>query len=305
MVCSTDVSDYLDLDTTNKKAFQILRVSSIFDPGNNTLTYIYKNDKTLLSYIDLFGDETLFIINDSLKEYTAGHKSKMMIFSSQAKLDFVHTVKHFFSIPGNDELIAESAILDKDARIHPSVHIGERCIVGDCQIGENSRIESSAIIGDRTVIGQNVKIHQLCIIGSEDFGPIRRNDNSVEMFPQIGNVIIEDNVEIYAATIVGRGTLSSTIIRTGCKIDAMCQIGHNSDIGKNVVITANSVICGSVCLGENTYVGAHSVVRNECKIGKNVVIGMGSVVTKSFPDNVTVYGNPARIVATNEKPYNF
>jgi len=125
------------------------------------------------------------------------------------------------------------------------------------------------------------------------------------MFPQLGGVIIEDEVEIFSSTIVGRGTLANTIIKRGVKIDMMCQIGHNTTIGENTVITVGSIILGSAWIGRNSYIGAHSIIRNECSLGDTVLVGMGSVVTKSFPDNVVLIGSPARIIRENPEPFKF
>lgn len=305
MICSSTIQSFLNLETMNSRAFNILKPRTIFDSGNNAITFIYKDDPKLLDLMQNFGEDTLFILSESLKPAASLISNRMIIYSPTPKLDFARTVREFFCPKPVGELIHSRAIVHPQAKLHPSVRIGANCIIGNCSIGEDCEIQDNSIITDGAVIGNRVRILQNCIIGSEDFGPIRMDDNSVILFPQIGNVQIEDDVEIFAGTIVGRGTLASTIIKKGVKIDAMCQIGHNTYIGENTVITTNSIILGSASIGRNSYVGSHSVIRNECKIGNEVLIGMGSVVTKSIPDNVVVLGNPARIVRVNEEPFKF
>lgn len=130
-----------------------------------------------------------------------------------------------------------------------------------------------------------------------DFGPVIREDNVVELFPQIGGLVIEDNVEIFPFTAIGRGTLDDTIIHKGVKIDHCCQIAHNVNLGENSIITANSVICGSVRIGENSWIGSGTVIRNGLHLGDNTLVGIGSVVVKNFKQgNLVLAGNPAKIL---------
>jgi UDP-3-O-[3-hydroxymyristoyl] glucosamine N-acyltransferase len=305
MITSIEAEAFLKCEAINRKHFIINGAKTIFDSGNNVVTFIYKEDPKLLERLQHFGNETLFILSESLRTEAQNITDKMILFSPTPKLDFARLVRNFFCKKPEGELIHNEASIHPDARLHSSVRIGANCIIGACSMGENCFIEENTIVTDGAVLGNNVHIRQNCIIGAEDFGPIRLEDNGVILFPQIGNVIIEDNVEIFAGTIVGRGTLAATTIKKGVKIDAMCQIGHNTFIGENTVITAGSIILGSAKIGKNSYIGSHSVIRNECSIGDTCLVGMGSVVTKSFGDNVMVVGNPARFVRPNDKPFNF
>ncbi len=305
MISSYEAEAYLQRDAINTKQFAIHGAKTIFDSGDNVVTFIYKDDPKLLERLSHFGNETLFILCESLRGAETDIHDQMIIFSPTPKLDFARLVRQFFCTKPDAELIHPRASMHPLAKLHSSVRIGANCIIGACSMGENCVIEENTIVTDGAVLGNNVHIRQNCIIGAEDFGPIRLEDSSVILFPQIGNVIIEDDVEIFAGTIVGRGTLAATTIKKGVKIDAMCQIGHNTSIGENTVITAGSIILGSAKIGKNSYIGSHSVIRNECSIGDTCLVGMGSVVTKSFGDNVMVVGNPARFVRPNDKPFYF
>jgi UDP-3-O-[3-hydroxymyristoyl] glucosamine N-acyltransferase len=147
---------------------------------------------------------------------------------------------------------------------------------------------------DKISIGKNVSIGPNCIIGAEGFGMGRTKDNEILVMPQIGGVIIEDNVSIYSNTIIDRGTLGDTIIGSGTKIDRFVHIAHNSKIGNNCVIVSGALLCGSVIVGDNTWIGPSSSILNGVKVGNNCVIGMGSMVVKDVPDGATVKGVPAK-----------
>jgi UDP-3-O-[3-hydroxymyristoyl] glucosamine N-acyltransferase len=122
----------------------------------------------------------------------------------------------------------------------------------------------------------------------------------LEKLPQIGNVVMEDHVDIGPNTTVRRGALGQTLIKEGCKIGALINIGHNCVIGRNVILTCNIVTSGSSIIGDYVYVGVNAMIRNGIEIGERTQIGMGAVVTKSIPANVVAYGVPAKVIRTNE-----
>lgn len=158
-----------------------------------------------------------------------------------------------------------------------------------------SGIHSTAIITDAVTLGKNVTISPYCTIGFEGFGFIKKDgEEKYHNFPHYERVIIEDDVEIFPFTNIDRGALTDTVIGKGTKIDHYCHIGHNVKIGKNCIITACVVIAGSVTIGDNVYIGINSSIRDYIHIGNNVTIGMGSVVVRDVPDNMIVYGNPAK-----------
>lgn len=147
------------------------------------------------------------------------------------------------------------------------------------------------------IIGSNCQIDPGVIIGGTDFSPVL-GDTPGELiqFPQMGGVLIGDNVVIKYNTMIGKGTFGFTRIGSNTMIDFGCQIGHNCAIGDSCIIAAGTIIGGSTTVGDNTVIGIGAKIRNGIKIGENVSIGMGSVVIKDIPDNAVVVGNPARII---------
>lgn len=138
-------------------------------------------------------------------------------------------------------------------------------------------------------------------IGTEGMGLILNEETDLlEKMPQIGNVIIEGNVDIGPNTTVRRGALGATIIGEGSKIGALVNIGHNCIIGRNVILTCNIVTSGSSILGDYVFVGVNAMIRNGITIGDRTQIGMGAIVTKSLPADVVAYGNPAKVIRKNE-----
>lgn len=183
------------------------------------------------------------------------------------------------------------------AEIAESARIGPHCVIlGNVKIGENSIIFDNVSIRGEVKIGKNVIVNAGAVIGAEGFGYEPDEDGTLVQFPQIGGVIIEDNVEIGANACIDRGALGDTIICEGAKIDNLVHIAHNAVIGKNCRIICLVGIGGSVEIGDGSFVGISASVKNQKKIGKNAIVGMGAVVTKDVPDNTTVIGNPARFI---------
>jgi UDP-3-O-[3-hydroxymyristoyl] glucosamine N-acyltransferase len=139
-----------------------------------------------------------------------------------------------------------------------------------------------------------VKIGGYCVIGGDGFGFWRMKSGELRKFPQIGGIVIEDNVEIHNHVSIDRGALGDTVIGEGTKIDNFVHVAHNVTIGKNCAIVAHAMIGGSVVIGDESWIGPSASILNGVKIGKNCVIGMGAVVVKDVPDDTIVKGNPAR-----------
>ena len=141
----------------------------------------------------------------------------------------------------------------------------------------------------RIDIGQGCNIHPTVDIGDTGFGYA----SGIPM-PHWGNVIIGSRVHIRAFTTVHRGALRDTVIRTGAKIDAHCHVAHNAVVGKDAIICAGAVLCGSVEIGNRAYLGVNCCIKQRVKVGADAVIGMGAVVTKDVPPGEVWVGNPAR-----------
>ncbi len=146
------------------------------------------------------------------------------------------------------------------------------------------------------IIHHSVKIGENCSIGKDGFGYARENNGVLLKMPHTGNIEIAENVEIGSNVCIDRAVVGSTYIGAGTKIDNLVHVAHGVKIGKNCLIVAGSVIGGSCEIGDNCFIGINASIKNKVKIGNNVTVGMGAVVLKDVPDNVTVVGNPARII---------
>ncbi len=195
---------------------------------------------------------------------------------------------------GKNVYIGAFAYISKGAQIDDNVKIYPHCFVGEnVKVGENSTIFSNVSIYHETSIGKNVTIHSGAVIGADGFGFAPNNGSHYKKVPQIGNVIIEDYVEIGANTSIDRATLGSTIIRKGVKLDNFIQVAHNVEIGENTVIAAHTGISGSSKIGKNCMIGGQVGIAGHIQIGDNVKVGAQSGISKSIKDNEIVIGSPA------------
>ncbi len=194
--------------------------------------------------------------------------------------------------------IAESAKVSKSCKIAQGVSIGEYTVIeDDVSIGKNTNIESHVCIKTGTLIGENCIIRSGAVIGNEGFGFYKLPSGTWERFLQIGNIIIEDNVEIGSNTIIDRAGLGSSIIGRGTKIDSHVYIAHNAKVGNNNIITANVTIAGSVSTGNHVWIGPSSSILEGCHIGDKAYIGMGTVVINSVDSHCKIVGVPGRVIS--------
>jgi UDP-3-O-[3-hydroxymyristoyl] glucosamine N-acyltransferase len=185
--------------------------------------------------------------------------------------------------------ISEAAVLGDNVKIFSNVVIGE-----NVKIGNNVTIHPGVVIYADCVIGNQVTIHSGSIIGSDGFGFAPKEDGSFQKVPQLGNVVIEDEVEIGANTTIDRATIGSTVIRKGVKLDNLIQIAHNAEIGSNTVIAAQSGISGSTKIGKHVMVGGQVGFAGHIQVADGVKIAAQSGVTKSVKTpQTTLTGNPA------------
>ncbi|MGN6540235.1 MAG: UDP-3-O-(3-hydroxymyristoyl)glucosamine N-acyltransferase, partial [Ginsengibacter sp.] len=161
-------------------------------------------------------------------------------------------------------------------------------------VAENSILYPGVKIHHDCVIGKNVCIHAGCVIGGDGFGYAPQADGSFKKIPQIGNVVVEDNVEIGANTTIDRSTLGSTMIKDGAKLDNLIQVAHNVEIGMNTVIAAQSGVSGSTKIGKNVMIGGQAGIVGHIVIADGTKINAQSGVAKSIKvPNTAVTGSPA------------
>jgi len=184
--------------------------------------------------------------------------------------------------------IGQGAVVGNYAKVYPQAYVGS-----NVTIGENTIIYPGVRIYDNCVIGANCIIHAGAVIGSDGFGFAPSEDGSYKKIPQVGNVIIEDDVEIGANTTIDCSTMGSTIIRKGVKLDNLIQIAHNCEIGENTVMAALVGIAGSTKVGKNNMFGGQAGISGHITIGDNVKIGPLTGVSNNIKSDKTVMGIPA------------
>lgn len=184
--------------------------------------------------------------------------------------------------------IGRNVKLGNNVKIFPQAYIGD-----NAQIGDNTIIYPGVKIYHNCKVGANCILHAGVVIGADGFGFAHTEDGHYHKIPQIGNVVIEDNVEIGANTTIDRATMGSTIIRKGVKLDNLIQIAHNCEVGSDTVMAAQGGVAGSAKIGSHCMIGGQVGVAGHIAIGNNVQIGAQSGIPRSIPDNQTLMGYPA------------
>src|SRR5277367_2689827 len=237
---------------------------------------------------------------------------KILIRVPNARIAFAKALTLFFPEPKFPAGIHPTAVIASSAKIDATAHIGPHCVVGErVQIGARSVLQSGNSVGDdsklaedvnifpnvtiypRTEIGHRVRIHAGTVIGSDGYGYVL--DSGVHRkVPQIGNVIIHDDVEIGPNVTVDRGALGATVIGKGTKIDNLVQIAHNVEIGEHCLIIAQVGIAGSSKLGNYVVLAGQAGIGGHLKIGNQVTVGAQSGVMTDIPDGGKWLGAPAQ-----------
>jgi len=185
--------------------------------------------------------------------------------------------------------LGENVKIGNNTKIYPNTYIGD-----NVHIGDNCVIHPGVKIYFGCIIRKNVVIHAGTVIGSDGFGFAPQSDGSFKKVPQIGNVVIEDNVEIGANTSIDRATIGSTIIKAGAKLDNLIQIAHNVEVGNNTVIAAQAGVSGSTKIGDNVMIGGQAGLVGHIQIADGSKINAQSGVSKSLKSpNTAVTGSPA------------
>jgi UDP-3-O-[3-hydroxymyristoyl] glucosamine N-acyltransferase len=194
-------------------------------------------------------------------------------------------------------IIETSAVVGNDVYIGPYVYVGENCLIGDecslypnvfvgdnTKIGKKCNLNPGVTIYHDCVLGDNCIVHAGTVIGSDGFGFAPQSDSEFMKIPQLGNVVIEDNVEIGANVTIDRATMGSTIIRKGVKLDNLIQIGHNVEIGENTVMAGQTGVAGSSKIGKNCMFGGQVGISGHLKIADGTKIGPQSGVPSDIKD---------------------
>ncbi|MGB2630033.1 MAG: UDP-3-O-(3-hydroxymyristoyl)glucosamine N-acyltransferase [Candidatus Omnitrophota bacterium] len=205
--------------------------------------------------------------------------------------------------PPGKGIIHPSAVIADSAALEESVSVGANCVIGkNVKIGTGTVLYPNVTVYDNVIIGSKVIIHSGAVIGADGYGFIPK-DGKIYKVPQMGSVIIEDEVEIGANTCVDRGTFMDTVIGKGSKLDNLVQIAHNVKLGRNVLVAALSGIAGSATVGDNTMMGGNVGVADHVNIGKNAKIGGKTGVHGHVKENEVIFGYPFRPAADARKVF--
>ena len=259
-------------------------VDKTFDPENNINTTLIKVDDAYLAF------SKILEYYNAIKLNKEGVEQPSFISESCRKGDHIYI--------GAFSYVGENVVLGNNVKIFPNAYIGD-----NVDIGDNTVVFSGAKIYSESSIGKNCVINSGAIIGADGFGFAPNSNGGYNKIPQIGNVIIEDFVDIGAATTIDRATLGSTIIRQGVKLDNQIQIAHNVEIGRNTVIAAQTGIAGSTKIGENCKIGGQVGIVGHIIIGNNVKIQAQSGIGRNVKDNEILQGSPAIALSDYNKSY--
>ena len=304
---AAQIAGILEGEVVGNPNAEVYKLSKIEEGTEGSLTflanpkyinYIYSTQATVTIVNNTFEPEqeittTLIKVEDAYKSF-----SKLLEYYNQVKL-----MKSGIEQPsvisegvtyGSDLYLGSFCYIGKNVTIGNNVKIYPNSFIGDnVTIGDNCVFFAGVRIYSETEIGNNCIIHSGTIIGSDGFGFAPQEDGTYSKVPQIGNVIIEDNVEIGACTTVDRATLGSTIIRKGVKLDNHIQVAHNVEIGENTVIAAQTGIAGTTKIGKNGLIGGQVGFAGHLLIGDNVKIQAQSGIGKNLADGEVVQGSPA------------
>ncbi|NPA43345.1 MAG: UDP-3-O-(3-hydroxymyristoyl)glucosamine N-acyltransferase [Chlorobi bacterium] len=305
-VTTKKIADLLGGELVGPGDVPIYDLAKIEEAGEGSITflanprytpYVYKTGASAIVVSKQFVPEkpvkaVLIKVDDpysaftDLLEWYNGHSHHR---SGIEQPSFIHPSarigKHVYV--GAFSYIDEQAEIGNNVKIYPQVYVGP-----NVKIGDNTVLYPGVRVYHDCRIGANCIIHSGAVIGSDGFG-FAPNGTDYKKIPQIGNVIIEDNVEIGANTTIDRATLGSTVIRSGVKLDNQIQVGHNVEIGENTVIAAQSGISGSSKIGRNCQFGGQSGVAGHLRIGNNVKVGAKTGITRNVKDNEVLIGAPA------------
>lgn len=189
----------------------------------------------------------------------------------------------------NGAYIAETAVIGKSCTVMPGAYIGGGAVIGDCcYIGAGTRLVGEVTIGSGVIIREN------SVIGADGLSTDRDKNGKALTMPQFGGVVIEDDVQIGALTVIARGAIDNTVIKRGSKVDNSTFISHNVIIGEDTFIVGETIMFGSSSVGRQALISGNSTIRDGRHVGDKAVVGMGSVVVRNIENGTVVKGNPAK-----------
>lgn len=243
----------------------------------------------------------------------AGRKSKPIILTGNPRLAFARVMEYMSPQVLPEPGVHSTAVVESDAYIAPDATVREGCYVGHhahigsgtvlyphvvlgdgAQIGDGCTLYPSVVIQHHVHIGNRVRIHSGTVIGGDGFGYVPDEQGKHIKVPQVGNVIIEDDVEIGANVCIDRATMGATRIGSGTKIDNLVQIAHNVQVGRNCIICGQVGLSGSVTVGDGVIMAGQAGLADHVKVGSNAVLGAKAGIMADVPEGEFVLGSPAQ-----------
>lgn len=266
---------------------------------------------------------SIVIVNKDFEPQKSLNPETTLIKVEEAYSCFANLLGMYDAAMAKQPMIEEMAYVSPNAKVGENVYIGAFTYVSDgAVIGNNVHIYPNSYIGDQVIVGDDTKIyagvkiyrdckigasctiHSGVVIGADGFGFAPNSENNYQKVPQIGNVILEDHIEIGANTCVDRATLGSTIIKKGVKLDNLVQIGHNVQVGDNTVMAAQVGVAGSAKLGKNMMIGGQVGIVGHISLADGTLIGAQSGVPKTIKkEGTTLLGSPAYDAEDYKKAY--
>jgi UDP-3-O-[3-hydroxymyristoyl] glucosamine N-acyltransferase len=314
---ANQISEVLNGEVVGDPTTEVHTISKIEEGSLGSLTFLANPKYT--SHIYTTKASIVIVNNDFVNE----NKLDLTLVKVENAYSAFTTLLEYYNLSKTNKVgiesplfISDSASYGKNVYIGAFSHIGDHVVIGDnVKIYPNNFIGDNVTIGSNTtlfpgvkiyfdcVIGANCYVNSGAVIGADGFGFSVDKNGVYKKVPQIGNVILEDCVDIGAATTIDRATLGSTVIKKGVKLDNQVQVAHNVVIGENTVIAAQTGIAGSTKIGANCQIGGQVGIAGHISIGDNVRIVGQSGVTKSIKSNQTINGTPAFNNADFNKSY--
>lgn len=277
--------------------FEVVRPASLHNPKDNAVMFVTEKYSNQVN--ELYSISNCLIYWPVAIEVPAGIAEKHAVVKCEnphlqyCKFYSENNITHYPPIEEYDVVngayIARTAQIGPNVKIFPGVYIG-----GEVEIGKNVYIGSGVKLVGQIFIGKNVVIRENAVIGADGLTTDRDENGKAVTMPQFGGIVIEDDVQVGANTIICRGAIDDTIIRRGVKVDNSCFISHNVQLGEDTFVVGESIMCGSSSTGRQVLISGGSAIRNGIHIGSNSMVGMGSAVVKSIGAGVIVKGNPAK-----------
>ncbi|WP_396217390.1 UDP-3-O-(3-hydroxymyristoyl)glucosamine N-acyltransferase [Flavobacterium sp.] len=301
------IAGILDGEVFGNPDAEVYKLAKIEEGTEGSLTFLANTKYSNYLYTT---NSTVVIVN---KSYELENEVKATLIKvDDAYSSFSKLLEYYNQIKLMKSGIEQPSVISEGVTYGDDLYLGSFCYIGkNVRIGNNVKIYPNSFIGDNVTIGDNcvffagvriyseteignhVTIHSGSIIGSDGFGFAPQEDGSFTKIPQIGNVVIEDYVEIGSCSTVDRATLGTTYIRKGAKLDNQIQVAHNVEIGENTVIAAQTGIAGSTKIGKNCMIGGQVGIAGHITIGDRVKIQAQSGIGKSLKDGEVVQGSPA------------